>query len=208
MKLIVAVFAFLIELLLMCVTQEAIWLGVLIITIGIVCFAYRDIPTSNKIFQSLIIGYCILWGSAIVGLYFAQYAADLSDNYMKYVILTGIGLIMVIFGAYSVLRKLRCRHKISATFRGVGRIQAFHTFRYFPKFTFCYEDRRYSGTPWETYGSDKKIRKRYREGEKYDIYIDPGNPENFALHRGLGQTGRFLFVIFMGIACIFGAFQS
>lgn len=207
MNLVVGIIVILIEMFLLCATQETIWLGVVIISVGIMCFVYRRIA-QNKILQSLIIGYCIVWGAAIVGLYFAQHAAGFSDDYMKYVILAGIGLIMAMFGAYAAFRKLRCRHKISAVFQGVERHQARRSFRYSPKFTFYYEDRRYSGTPWESYGSDKKIRKRYEEGEAYDIYIDPRNPQNFALHRGLGQTGIFLFLIFIGIACVFAAFRS
>ncbi|MBP3459080.1 MAG: hypothetical protein J6K58_07710 [Lachnospiraceae bacterium] len=197
-----------VEIVIMCIMQETVWLGIVIITVGFMfhsCFLHGNVQKRKKHKHIFMTGYCFLWGACIVGLYIADRIVGGMDAYEKYAVVIGLGLVLVLFGVSLMAEKLQCRLKKRAVYKETARFynNTRHTSRYSPVFIYDYEGGHHSCTSWETFSSEEKIRKKFQIGEQYDIYINPKNPQNFVLSRGIEK--KAVVIILMGIALIISA---
>lgn len=201
--------AIVVEIILLCVMQETVWLGLVILTVAFMLhgwFLHGNVQKRKKRKYIFMEAYCFLWGACMIGLYLADRFLKELDGYEKYAVLIGLGLVFVLYGADRMAERLRCRQEIPAVYQKTARSypSAKKTFHYSPVFSYDYEGRHYSATAWESFSSEEKIGKKYQKGQEYVVYINSKDPQNFALRRG-GDKGAFL-IILIGIALICALF--
>lgn len=202
----IIVTAILIELLLMCVLEEFLLMGIMILTIGILIL-YNVLTGFAKIKKAAVIMavYCFVWGSAVTGFSVAQKLTGAFSNYDIALFVAGLGMAMAWLGIYmGIYKKIRCNLKISACYTGAQAYKVRASTSYTPEFSFSYEGTDYFNTSGECF-SARKLDKRFQIGESYPIYIDPQNPNSFCVSRGIDKSG--ILLLLLGILFLFVAYK-
>ncbi|MDL2211391.1 DUF3592 domain-containing protein [Erysipelotrichaceae bacterium OttesenSCG-928-M19] len=88
-----------------------------------------------------------------------------------------VGLLCLGIGLRDIYLAMKCTQKIIAEYVGYYYQSIRGTSLYTPKFEYEYKGEKYTSLVNTTY-SKRKINKYYKEGNKYDIYIDSDNPED------------------------------
>ena len=197
----IAIFA---ELILAFVLKDFILLGFMVVTFGgmfLACLLHGDVKIRNMVI--FMTGYCFLWGILIIGASVLYRMTGAFYGYDICIFMLGFGVALLLCGiTMGVVKKVRCNRKISATFQGAQTYTVGVHTAYTPVFDFQYEGSHYSNTSGETF-SKRKIQKKYRTGEQYDIYIDPRNPNSFCVRKKM--EGTDLLLVLLGLLFIWAA---
>lgn len=189
--------AIIIEILIACMTQEFIWLGIMIVTVGFMLLACL-LHGHAKIRSALIalITYCMIWGFVMISLSLIIKITDRFDDYDVCAFMVGLGIIFAAGGLYmGIIKKLQCNVKISAVYTGAQAYTVKGHTTYTPAFSFKYKGNSYSNTSGESF-SKRKIESRFQVGSSYDIFINPENPNSLCVSRKL--EGSWILVIMLG----------
>lgn len=206
MYILIALIAIMIEMIMMCVTKDSIFLGIMMITLGFL-FLFSAIKGYAKIKKAVIFMtvYCFLWGGGMTGLSIVEKVTGDFRDYDMILFMAGMGCALAGMGIYmGIIKKFQCSHRISARYNGAQVYTVKGHRKYTPEFSFTYEGERYSNTSGEVF-SERKIKKRFQVGKSYPVYINPKNPNSLCVSRMI--TGEWILLIVLGILFLYASYQ-
>ena len=127
------------------------------------------------------------------------------EKVMGYLALFGLTALFLGMGIYSgVIEPLRCSEKIEATFKGIKRGYKGASW---PIFSFRKDGKVYeNATVDQYYLAQWLIKRRFKEGLKYEIYINPKKPMMMRSHRRIGIINTLIILI--GVMCMWVFFEN
>lgn len=191
--------AIFVELIVLSITQNIILLGILIITFG---FLFLDVlrhghaASLKGVIAAAV--YCFIWGALLLFEPMIKNTDFLGEKYGAVVFTLGLGLLFLIMGLYTTVFKMFCcSQKVPAVVAGAVEYSGRNGSVYSPKFAFLYDGRKYCVASGESF-SKRKIQKKFQEGKACFIWVNPKNPRDISVGKGIGK-GSFS-MLFMGVA--------
>lgn len=197
--LLIAIF---LEILFMFMVKEVFCFGIIILTFGFIFIAclYHDLAVNKNVVKIMAV-FCMIWGSLVLLSPIISHSLDI-DFLTEYIFIYGLGLMFILLGIYIGFVKIFfCNQKVSAEFIGVVpyRIRSFT--HYTPQFKVRYDHRTYTNTTGEVY-SKRKINKKFKIGEKYQVYIDPKKPQSICVKRSPSFSSLLMIIIGISLLMI------
>ncbi len=197
--------AIFIEFVIMAIIDEFFMMGVIIITFGLLffsCLFHGDAASKVGLIVSAL--YALVWGGLICVTPLVLKYTDWNRMFGGYVLMIGFAMMFILLGIYTgPLKVLQCAEKIEATYVGADEYRVKGRTSYTPKFAFEKNGRTYCNATGQSY-SKRKI-KKFTEGEKYTVYINPQNPNNMCV--GRWPSGSSWLLICVGLLCFVGMTQ-
>lgn len=161
-------------------TQNALFGGIAILSIGLLILYYyiKGNILANPLFGLILGIYLTIWGLLTI------VVPMINSDSAVWIILEGFaGIIMGCSIYIGIILPLTCKKRVTATY--IGAITT--TTRYgikmcAPTFSYTYEDCQYESVAPKTF-SLKKLNKKYAEGEQYSIYLNHKNPKAICISR-------------------------
>lgn len=179
-------------------TQNTVFLGVAILSIGLLLFYYR---IKGKTAADPIVGYFIgiyttIWGIATITI------SIINPTSIGWVLSEGFAGILLFASIYmGIITPLTCNKLITATYTGAQSVKQRYGVTYAPQFSYTYEDCPYESLPTETF-SKRKLEKHYQEGETYPIYLNIRHPKVICIKRRPRWMMIWVLLIGIIVACI------
>lgn len=174
------------------VTQNMLFLGMALISIGLLFFflKMKGMALATRAVCNVGI-YACLWGALTI-------AASMANSaYEGWIFAEGFGGMFLLLGIYQgFVKAVVCREKAAAVYLG-AKLRGTGVGTYYePLFSFKYQNRQYQRTTGEIFRR-RKLKKRYQAGREYTIYINPQNPNIICTKRY--PSGASVLMICLGI---------
>lgn len=184
-------------------TQNMIFLGIAILSIGLLILYYyiKSNVLANPLFGLFIGTYLTIWGILTIAV------PIINSDYVGWVISEGFAGIILGCSIYmGIILPLTCKQNVTATYVGAQTIRTRYGIKmYAPIFSYTYQDCQYESVTTKTFGL-KKLNKKYVEGQHYPIYIDSKHPKIIRINRHPQWSAIWFVLLSIIIAIIpFGA---
>lgn len=184
-------------------TQNALFGGIAILSIGLLIFYYyrKGNILANPLFGLILGIYLTIWGLLTI------VVPMINSDSAVWIISEGFAGIILGCSIYmGIILPLTCKQNVTATYVGAQTIRTRYGIKmYAPIFSYTYQDCQYESVTTKTFGL-KKLNKKYVEGQHYPIYIDSKHPKIIRINRHPQWSAIWFVLLSIIIAIIpFGA---
>lgn len=181
-------------------TDNNIYYGLAFIALALMVLVATFSGSAVVIIVPLLIGLAFLFMGLGLTIFSAMENRGIDiGNYAGIPFYGGMGFIFNTLLLYDIYKLIACSKKVVATYMGCDRYPvAKGPDQYTPKFSYCFNGRKYLNATGSTYTA-KKISKKYDYSAEYKIYVDPRNPNIIMDSRKLRLFD--FFCLFSGIFC-------
>lgn len=177
------------------------FIGIMFIFLGIamLLFTSNGLATSKlALFASI---YLIIFGSSFVVIWYLVENNNLHESYYMIDMGLGVGIMFLLTFFYKISKFFICTLRIKAEYLYCNIYTTRTVVSYSPIFRFSYNNNSIENSVGEVLS--KRQIKKYKEGEMYDVYINPKNPYMMLLKKNIRFSDVSLFtlgILFIAVA--------
>lgn len=154
----------------------------------------------GKVKAYLTAGFFLCTGALMLGLGLLGY-----DKLSSVIMISTIGCIAMFISVCEIIQIVKCSLKVQGQFLGVKSKPEKGATRYRTKFSYEINGQTYKSNSIDAF-SRRYVKRKYEDGKKYYIYVNPKNPKDFLNRRMLVPDTVFVLaggIMFIVIACVY-----